>query len=152
MALHFLERQVSEAVERAGFSNNGTTLVVGASGGPDSTALLYALAALKEVHGFRLHVGHLHHNFRGQEADDDATFVEDLANSLGLPSTVTREDPHEYQRKHGISSFEQGAREMRYAFLARIARSAVKSMRRNGRASTRERSISDREPPNLSSS
>ncbi|MDA1127231.1 MAG: tRNA lysidine(34) synthetase TilS [Chloroflexi bacterium] len=124
MAMHFLERQVSEAVKRAGFSNTGTTLVVGASGGPDSTALLHALVAVKDIHGLALHVGHLHHNFRGKEADDDAVFAEDLAHSLGLPATVAREDPHEYQRIHGISSFEQGAREMRYAFLARIARDA----------------------------
>ena len=38
--------------------------------------------------------------------------------------TVVKEDPHEYQRVRGISSFEQGAREMRYAFLARVATEA----------------------------
>ena len=124
MALHFLERQVSDALKRAGYSNTGTTLVVGVSGGPDSTALLHALVALKDIHGLRLHAGHLNHNFRGQEAEDDAVFVEDLARSLGLPVTVAKEDPHEYQRKRGISSFEQGAREMRYAFLARVSKKA----------------------------
>jgi len=124
MALHFLERQVSDAVKRAGYSNNGTTLVVGVSGGPDSTALLHALVAIKDVHGLNLHVGHLNHNFRGQEAEDDAIFAAEVANSLGLPVTVAKEDPHEYQRTRGISSFEQGAREMRYAFLARIAKDA----------------------------
>ena len=122
MALHFLERQVSDAVERAGYSNTATTLVVGVSGGPDSTALLHALAALQDIHGLSLHAGHLNHNFRGQEADDDAVFVEDLAHSLGLSVTVAKEDPHEYQRQRGISSFEQGAREMRYAFLARVSK------------------------------
>ena len=124
MALHFLERQVSDAIERAGYSNTGTTLVVGGSGGPDSTALLHALVALQDIHGLSLHAGHLNHNFRGQEADDDAVFVEDLAHSLGLPVTVAKEDPHEYQRKRGISSFEQGAREMRYSFLARVSKAA----------------------------
>ncbi|MEE8466719.1 MAG: tRNA lysidine(34) synthetase TilS, partial [Dehalococcoidia bacterium] len=124
MALHFLERQVSDALKRAGYSNTGTTLVTGVSGGPDSTALLHALVALKDIHGLGLHVGHLNHNFRGQEAEDDAIFVEDLAHGLGIPVTVVKEDPHEYQRKRGISSFEQGAREMRYSFLARIAKAA----------------------------
>ncbi|PKB70541.1 MAG: tRNA lysidine(34) synthetase TilS [SAR202 cluster bacterium Io17-Chloro-G6] len=124
MALHFLERQVSDAVMRAGYSHNRTTLVVGVSGGPDSTALLHALVALQGIHGLGLHVGHLNHNFRGQEAEDDALFVEELAQSLGLPVTVAKEDPHEYQRKRGISSFEQGAREMRYAFLARVSKDA----------------------------
>jgi len=124
MGLHFLERQVSNAIKRAGFSNTGIMLVVGVSGGPDSTALLHALVAVRSIHGLNLHAGHLNHNFRGQEADDDAVFAEDLAHSLGIPVTVAREDPHEYQRQHGISSFEQGAREMRYAFLARIGKDA----------------------------
>ena len=109
MALHFLERQISDAVKRAGYSNTGTTLVVGVSGGPDSTALLYALVAVKDIHGLSLHVGHLNHNFRGQEAEDDAVFVEDMAHSLGVPVTVVKADPPEYQIKLGISSFDHGA-------------------------------------------
>ena len=115
------EQRVAAALHRAGYSNTGTTLVVGASGGPDSSALLYALHRLKEAHGLGLHVAHLNHNFRGQEAEDDAVFVAEVAQELGLPVTVVKEDPHEYQKQHGISSFEQGAREMRYAFMARVA-------------------------------
>ncbi|HCP24552.1 MAG: tRNA lysidine(34) synthetase TilS [SAR202 cluster bacterium] len=119
-----VERQVSAALQRAGYSNDGVTLVVGASGGPDSSALLYSLDRLKESHGLSLHVAHLNHNFRGQEAEDDAAFAADIAQELGIPFTVAKEDPHEYARQRGISSFEQGAREMRYAFLARVAREA----------------------------
>ena len=116
-----LERKLAAALRRAGYSNTGTTLVVGASGGPDSSALLYALHRLKEAHGLSLHVAHLNHNFRGQEAEDDAVFVAEIAQELGLLVTVAKEDPHEYQKQRGISSFEQGAREMRYEFMARVA-------------------------------
>jgi len=119
-----LERKVAAALRRAGYSNSGVTLVVGASGGPDSCALLYSLDRLKDAHGLSLHVAHLNHNFRGQEAEDDAVFVAEVAEELGLPVTVVKEDPHEYQRARGISSFEQGAREMRYAFMARVAQDA----------------------------
>ena len=114
-----LERKVAAALRRAGYSNTGVTLVVGVSGGPDSCALLYSLDRLKDAHGLSLHVAHLNHNFRGQEAEDDAVFVAEIAKELGLPVTVVKEDPHEYQRERGISSFEQGAREMRYAVMAR---------------------------------
>ena len=117
-----LERRLAAALTRSGYSKTDTTLVVGYSGGPDSTALLHALARLREAHGIALHVAHLNHNFRGQEAEDDATFVLEVAEEQGLPVTVVKEDPHEYQRMRGISSFEQGAREMRYAFLSRVAR------------------------------
>ena len=116
-----LERKVAAALRRSDYSNSGTTLVVGASGGPDSSALLYALHRLKESHGLSLHVAHLNHNFRGQEAEDDAVFVAEIAEKLGLPVTVVKEDPHAYQKERGISSFEQGAREMRYGFMARVA-------------------------------
>jgi tRNA(Ile)-lysidine synthase len=119
-----LERKVAAALQRAGYSNTGVTLVVGASAGPDSSALLYALHRLSGTHGLSLHVAHLNHNFRGQEAEDDAVFAADIAAELGLPVTVVKEDPHEYQRVRGISSFEQGAREMRYAFMARVAKAS----------------------------
>ncbi len=119
-----LERKVAAALQRAGYSNADVTLVVGASAGPDSSALLYALHRLSDAHGLSLHVAHLNHNFRGQEAEDDAVFAADIAAELGLPVTVVKEDPHEYQRGRGISSFEQGAREMRYAFMARVAKAS----------------------------
>ncbi len=118
-----LERPVAEALRRAGLSQSGATLVVGASGGPDSTALVRCLHGLAEEHSLTLHVAHLNHDFRGDEADADASFVADLARQLGLPFTVEKEDPVQYQRERGISSFEQGAREMRYSFLARTAQS-----------------------------
>ena len=91
-----LEQKVAAALRRAGYSNTSTTLVVGASGGPDSSALLYVLHRLKDTHGISLHVAHLNHNFRGQEAEDDAVFAADIAAELGLPVTVVKEDPHEY--------------------------------------------------------
>ena len=116
-----IERQVAAALQRAGYSGNNTLLVVAASGGPDSSALLYSLDHLKDAHALRLHVAHLNHDFRGKEADDDAEFVAALAEELGLPATVEQRDPTEYRRQRRISSFEQLAREMRYMFLAQVA-------------------------------
>jgi tRNA(Ile)-lysidine synthase len=113
---------VAAALRRAGYSGNHITLVVAASGGPDSSALLHGLRRLKDSHRLKLHVAHLNHNFRGEEADADARFVSSQARELGLPSTVEKQDPLEYQRRKHISSFEQAAREMRYAFLAGVAR------------------------------
>ena len=120
-AVALVERQIAAALRRAGYSGNNTLLVVAASGGPDSSALLYSLHHLQETYGLRLHVAHLNHDFRGQEADDDADFVAALAEELGLPATVEQRDPTEYRRQRRISSFEQLAREMRYMFLAQVA-------------------------------
>ena len=112
------------SVHSPGYSGEGATpLVVGVSGGPDSTALLYCLYRLRKAWDLQLHVAHLNHDFRGEEADADAQFVANLALELDLPVTVEKEDPLAYQRERGISSFEQGARELRYAFLAKVANS-----------------------------
>ena len=116
-----LEGQVAAALRRMGLSGNDSILVLGVSGGSDSSALLYSLHRLQESHRLRLHVAHLNHNFRGDEADEDARFVESLANELNLPATVEKQDPTEYRRDRSISSFEQLAREMRYIFMARVA-------------------------------
>ena len=115
-----LELVLQKALERTGL-HHGATLVVACSGGPDSTALLHALIALQPTTGLNLHVAHLNHDFRGQEAEDDAAFVAQMACRLNLPSTVEEADPIAYQRERGISSFEEAAREVRYRFLTQLA-------------------------------
>ena len=119
-----LDRQVAASLRRAGFSSGGVRLVVAASGGPDSTALLRSLHGLRDEFRLGLHVAHLNHDFRGAEADLDAAFVQRLADGLGLPCSIDQQDPIAYQKQRGVSSFEQAAREMRYAFLAAVAASA----------------------------
>ena len=126
---HILERQVADSLRRADFlrqaqdDGRGATLVVAASGGPDSTALLRCLHNLRDQHRLTLHVAHLNHDFRGAEADHDAAFVQRLADGLGLPCSIDKQDPIAYQQERGVSSFEQAAREMRYAFLSSVAAS-----------------------------
>ena len=97
--------------------------MVAASGGPDSTALLRCLHSLRDEYRLTLHVAHLNHDFRGAEADHDAAFVQRLADGLGLPCSIDKQDPIVYQRERGVSSFEQAAREMRYAFLSVVSAS-----------------------------
>ena len=120
-----LEKEVAAALGRAGYSGNDTqtytSLVVGVSGGPDSAALIHCLFRIKDAHRLLLHVAHLNHNFRGEEAHEDARFVSDLAQELGLDATIEERDVLAYQKERRISSFEQAAREFRYRFLAEVA-------------------------------
>ena len=102
-------------------------LLVGISGGPDSSALLHCLTRLRQHDSFGLHAAHLNHDFRGAEADDDAEHAAAFARDLGVPATVEKWDPVEFQRDHPEkrnSSFEHLAREMRYSFLAKTAKTA----------------------------
>jgi tRNA(Ile)-lysidine synthase len=55
-------------------------ILVGASGGADSTALVLVLHEL----GYDLAVAHVNHNLRGAESDGDEQFVKNLANELNV--------------------------------------------------------------------
>ena len=109
------------AARRLGL-RSGDIVLAGVSGGPDSTALALLLLEAGKTLGFRLRVAHLIHDFRGRESYDDAEFVRQLAERIGCPCTVDEVDVPAYQRENGVSSFEQAARNLRYAFLARTAR------------------------------
>ena len=113
-----VETKIRAALERTGHAGEDTRLVVAVSGGPDSLALLYGLL---QVGCLSLHVAHLNHDFRGEEAEEDARYAAEVAGQLGLPVTVERADPQAYQKDMRISSFEEAARELRYSFLARVA-------------------------------
>lgn len=96
-------------------------LLVAVSGGPDSVCLLLILVRLMEELGIRLHVAHLNHQLRGAEAETDAHYVSNLARRLGIPATIEQRDVKGYQ-KHKRISLEEAAREVRYTFLAQVAK------------------------------
>ena len=93
-------------------------LLVGVSGGLDSTALLHALVR----QGFRkITLLHLNHRLRGKAADGDARFVKSLARRLDLPVITARADVAALARERKLS-IETAARQARYSFFARAAR------------------------------
>lgn len=118
-AIARLERRVRSALERSGLAG-GKLLVVAVSGGPDSLALLHALHRLEADLGLRLHGAHLDHRLRGRASEEDALFVAGTFRGLGIPGTVEAADVAAYRRQHRLS-LEQAARQVRYAFLARVA-------------------------------
>ncbi len=98
----------------------GTTVVVGASGGADSTALLYALAGLRDEWRLTLVACHLNHGFRGEEAEGDAAYVRALCANLGVDCRVESVDVPGLARRRHLSS-QQAARNARHACLRRVA-------------------------------
>ncbi|MBI2329452.1 MAG: tRNA lysidine(34) synthetase TilS [Chloroflexi bacterium] len=97
-------------------------LVVAVSGGQDSVCLLHILVKLQEELKIELHVAHLNHELRGADSEADAHYVAHLARQLGIPSTIERRDVKAY-RVRQRTSLEEAARELRYSFLAEVARS-----------------------------
>lgn len=101
----------------------GATLVVAVSGGPDSVALLRALAAVAPGAGLTLVVAHLDHGLRGDAGADDAAFVSELAARLGLACRRAGVDAAELARRER-RSLEDAARRARRRFLEEV-RAAV---------------------------
>jgi tRNA(Ile)-lysidine synthase len=95
-------------------------VIVGVSGGADSLCLLHALKTLAPEFGWRLHVAHLNHQLRGEEARADAGFVHDVARQWGLACTIDLRDVHSFARDHKLS-LEEAARQVRYGFLRQVA-------------------------------
>lgn len=99
----------------------GRKLIVAVSGGPDSLTLLYALHALKDQLTLSLHGAHLDHGLRGEASKRDSQFVAKTFSDLGIESTVESADVSGYRTANRLS-VEEAAREVRYSFLARVAR------------------------------
>jgi tRNA(Ile)-lysidine synthase len=89
-----LEGKARSTIQRLSMLNGGERVVVSVSGGPDSVALLLFLADIADEMDLSLAVFHLDHMFRGEESRQDAAFVRELADRLGLPAEVIAIDVH----------------------------------------------------------
>lgn len=121
----------------------GAVVVVAVSGGADSVALLHLLrhAPLS----LQLIVCHLNHQLRGEESDQDALFVKQLATQWGLPFML-KTLPIADLSKQRKQSIELVARTERYRFLEEVA-----SRQAANQASPRARDGEDHtgSPPSL---
>jgi len=117
-----LEQRVLQFIREHRLVSSQHELLVAVSGGPDSVCLLHILAKLQEELGIRLHVAHLNHQLRGVDAEADAEYVADLARQLGIPATIEKRDVKAYQAQQRVS-LEEAGREVRYTFLAQVAKS-----------------------------
>ena len=99
-----------------------TSVLVGLSGGADSVSLLLSLCALKKS-GIDLEIScaHVNHMIRGESADSDERFSENLCKRLGVPFFSAKIDIPSISKKLGKGT-EETARDERYAFFDRVKR------------------------------
>jgi len=98
------------------------------SGGADSVALLLLLHAANALPRNALGVGlsavHVHHGLRGDEADADLAFVQELCRRLEVPLQVQHAGVAERVTKSreagAAETIEEAARELRYECFARL--------------------------------
>ena len=109
---------IGAAIRRHAMARDGARLGVAVSGGADSVCLLESLAMLAPERGWRLTVLHLNHGVRGEEADTDTAWVEQLAARLGLPCHSER------RRIEPGADWENRARQARLKFFREQMKSA----------------------------
>jgi len=119
-----LESKVLDFIQRYSLIPPEGLVVVGVSGGADSVCLLHILLKFQKKLGVKLHIAHLNHVLRGAESEADSRYLSNLADSLGIPITVDKQDVAAYSIERKCS-IEEAARELRYAFLGRVAKEAV---------------------------
>ncbi|MDZ7363870.1 MAG: tRNA lysidine(34) synthetase TilS [candidate division KSB1 bacterium] len=94
----------------------GDRLLLAVSGGMDSCVMLDLFWHLKDEWQLQLAVGHVNHQLRGEESDEDEAFVKTLAQQAGLSFYSERVEVATHAQTNQFS-LEAAARELRYQAL-----------------------------------
>ena len=89
-------------------------ILVGLSGGADSTCLLRSIVSLSQKYGFEVYALHVNHMIRGEEADRDELFARELCEKLNVTFFCERIDVPAKSKEYG-QSLELCARNERYS-------------------------------------
>ncbi|MBO4562942.1 MAG: tRNA lysidine(34) synthetase TilS [Clostridia bacterium] len=111
--------RVERYIEENELLPNGSSVLVGLSGGADSVALLTVLCKLAPRHGWTVRAAHFNHGIRGVGAEEDELFCRDLCEDRGVPCYFETGDVPAYARDNGLS-IETAGRILRYEFLERM--------------------------------
>lgn len=95
-------------------------IIVAVSGGADSVSLALALHKLRELRKLKIEfvIAHFNHELRGEQSDNDARFVEELAKNLNFQFICGKPEIKIQNQKGNL---EQLARNSRYKFLLQTA-------------------------------
>lgn len=90
-------------------------MLLAVSGGVDSVVMCH----LFKNAGYDFGIAHCNFQLRGEEADGDQTFVEDLAHEMEVPFYSIKFDTRAYSKEHKVS-IQEAARDLRYEWLEKI--------------------------------
>ena len=107
------QQKVLGTIKANHLMEQGDTVIVGVSGGPDSVCLLHVLHSLSGILGIKLHAVHINHMLRAEEALADEEYTATLCNSLGISLFAVHKDIADMAERLGMS-VEEAGREARY--------------------------------------
>jgi tRNA(Ile)-lysidine synthase len=116
-----IDRRVLDDASRLGHLLSGESVVVGVSGGADSTSLLLILSRIAKRLRVQVLAAHFDHQLRSRrEAEEDRRYVERLCRQLNVPFDAGRGNVQNRAKRYK-ESIEEAARTMRFRYLARAA-------------------------------
>lgn len=111
--------KVKKYIESNRMLSKKEKVVLGVSGGADSVCLFFVLLELREVYQLELHVVHVNHLIRGEEADADQEYVEKICKENNVPFHLVKEDVKRYAKEQHLSEEEAG-RDIRYQAFEQV--------------------------------
>ncbi|WP_100374399.1 tRNA lysidine(34) synthetase TilS [Bacillus sp. FJAT-45037] len=112
-------QDVHKFIKRHCLFDRTDVVIVAISGGPDSVALLSYLLKMHETFGIKVEAAHANHQLRGQEANDDETYVRQLCNEHGVHLHHTRLNVKEYAKNHQLNT-QSAASQLRYNWFDQL--------------------------------
>ena len=136
-----MKQRVLETIKTHELLEDGTHIVLGLSGGPDSVCLFDVLLELSAVKNFRIHPVHVNHKFRPGDAERDQEYVEELCRQRGLACRTFTVDCNALAREEGLTSEEAGRKARYDAFFETAQEVAQEIARELEPHRTKERSV-----------
>lgn len=103
-----MENKVLNYIKENKMIKAGETVVIGVSGGADSVCLLHMLSKHRKELDIKLVVVHIHHGIRGESADRDAAFVEEMCKKEEVPFFLYKYNIPALAKEKGMSEEEAG--------------------------------------------
>lgn len=127
---------VTEKVKRTiiekALVEKGEHIVIGFSGGPDSTCLLHVLYNLASDLELSLYAVHINHCLRDGEADKDQAYTEATCKRMGIPYRVFTYDVKTMASLEGLTTEEMG-RQLRYQAFDQVRDEILKKAKKEGK-------------------
>ncbi len=113
-------QKVLDTIRSYRLIDEGESVLIGVSGGPDSVCLLHVLHSLVDTLHIKLYAIHINHMLRGDEAKADEDYAADICRELGVPFSVSYADVAAIAKKQGMS-VEEAGRKARYSEFGRYS-------------------------------
>lgn len=116
-----MKEKILNSIKEHNLIEYGDSILVGFSGGKDSTCLLYFLMEIKDSLNLNIYTAHFNHGVRGDEADRDEKFCMEVSKKLGVKFFSDYYNMDKYASEEKISK-EAAGRKLRKSFFNRITK------------------------------